>query len=120
MNINNVTRGKAVPLGILIILITYLVGGLSSSVLPFVFFTGIIVALMKCDELAESVVAAFLASLFGSVIVTAITLGFYYVLYGSIYFNYMFMQSLYMAVFYIIVGVIGGIVGYFVSRELRD
>ena len=43
MDINNVTKGKIVPLGILIIIITYLISGSSSSITPYILFTGIII-----------------------------------------------------------------------------
>ncbi|RAP43761.1 DUF5518 domain-containing protein [uncultured Methanosphaera sp.] len=118
MDFNKVTKGKAVPLGIIIIIITYLISGSSSSILPFVFITGILVGIMKNEEVAESTVAAFLSTLIGAVVATIISLIMMYMSYGSIYFTYMLYSSLYSLVFYIIAGTIGGVIGYYVYQEL--
>ena len=119
MDFNKVTQGKAVPLGIIIIIITYLISGSSSSILPFVFITGILVGIMKNEEVAESTVAAFLSTLIGAVVATVISLIMMYMSYGPIYFTYMLYSSLYSLVFYIIAGTIGGVIGYYVYQELN-
>ncbi|MDD6286098.1 DUF5518 domain-containing protein [Candidatus Methanosphaera massiliense] len=118
MDFNKVTQGKAVPLGIIIIIITYLISGSSSSILPFIFITGILVGIMKNEEVAESTVAAFLSTLIGAVVATVISLIMMYMSYGPIYFTYMLYSSLYSLVFYIIAGTIGGVIGYYVYQEL--
>ena len=118
MYFNKVTQGKAVPLGIIIIIITYLISGSSSSILPFIFITGILVGIMKNEEVAESTVAAFLSTLIGAVVATVISLIMMYMSYGPIYFTYMLYSSLYSLVFYIIAGTIGGVIGYYVYQEL--
>ena len=38
MDFNNVTKGKAIPLGIIIIVLTYLLSGASSSILREEYF----------------------------------------------------------------------------------
>ena len=118
MDFNKVTQGKAVPLGIIIIIITYLISGSSSSILPFIFITGILVGIMKNEEVAESTVAAFLSTLIGAVVATVISLIMMYMSYGPIYFTYMLYSSLYSLVFNIIAGTIGGVIGYYVYQEL--
>ncbi|RAP53196.1 MAG: hypothetical protein BZ137_07315 [Methanosphaera sp. rholeuAM130] len=119
MDINNVTKGKIVPLGIIIIIITYLISGSSSSITPYILFTGIIIGLVKNQSVAESAVAGGLASLIGSFIVTILTLGFTYMIYGSLYLQYMLSSSLLYLAIYTLVGVIGGILGYYISKELE-
>ena len=104
MDFNNVTKGKAIPLGIIIIVLTYLLSGASSSILPFVFFTGILVGLMKHDNITESAVAALLVALIGSV--------------RSTYLAYTLTSSLYLVILYIIAGAIGGVIGYYIFNEL--
>ncbi|MDO5821431.1 MULTISPECIES: DUF5518 domain-containing protein [Methanosphaera] len=118
MDFNNVTKGKAIPLGIIIIVLTYLLSGASSSILPFVFFTGILVGLMKHDNITESAVAALLVALIGSVISTIITSAIIYISYGSTYLAYTLTSSLYLVIFYIIAGAIGGVIGYYIFNEL--
>lgn len=119
MDINNVTKGKIVPLGIIIIIITYLISGSSSSITPYILFTGIIIGLVKNQSVVESAVAGGLASLIGSFIVTILTLGFTYMIYGSLYLQYMLSSSLLYLAIYTLVGVIGGILGYYISKELE-
>ncbi|MDO5825336.1 MAG: DUF5518 domain-containing protein [Methanosphaera sp.] len=119
MDINNVTKGKIVPLGIIIIIITYLISGSSSSITPYILFTGIIIGLVKNQSVVESAVAGGLASLIGSFIVTILTLGFTYMIYGSLYLQYMLSSSLLYLAIYTLVGVIGGILGYYISKELK-
>ena len=118
MDFNNVTKGKAIPLGIIIIVLTYLLSGASSSILPFVFFTGILVGLMKHDNITESAVAALLVALIGSVISTIITSAIIYIAYGSTYLAYTLTSSLYLVILYIIAGAIGGVIGYYIFNEL--
>lgn len=120
MDINHILKGKTVPLGIIIIIITYLVSGASSSILPFVFFTGIIVGIIKNRDVVEAGVAGLLVSLFGSIITTVISVGLMYVSYGSAYVSYVLGSSLIMVVFYVVVGAIGGVIGYYISKEIGD
>lgn len=119
MDFNNVTKGKAVPLGIIIIIITYLVSGANSSILPFVFFAGILVGIMKNSDVAESLVASLLASFIGSLVGIIISVALMYVSYGSTYLLFMLSSSLYMFILYVIVGGIGGIIGYYISKEIE-
>jgi hypothetical protein len=94
MDINYVTRGKIVPLGIIIIILTYLISGTSTNITPYILFTGIIIGLVKNESVLDAAVAGALASLIGSFIVTIITLVFMYMIYGSIYVQYMLTSSL--------------------------
>lgn len=119
MDFNNVTKGKTIPLGIIIIIITYLLSGASSSILPFVFLTGILVGLMKHDDVIESTVAALIVALVGSVIATIISAGFIYLSYGQTYLSYVLMTSLYSIIFYVIAGAIGGVIGYYTFNEIN-
>jgi hypothetical protein len=119
MDINYVTRGKIVPLGIIIIILTYLISGTSTNITPYILFTGIIIGLVKNESVLDAAVAGALASLIGSFIVTIITLVFMYMIYGSIYVQYMLTSSLIYLVLYTIVGVIGGVLGYYISKELN-
>ena len=120
MDINNILKGKAIPLGVIIIIITYLVSGTSSSILPFVFFTGIIVGLIKNTDMKEAGIAGLVTSFIASVITTIISVGLMYVSYGSAYVSYVLGSSLYLFVFYLIVGTIGGIIGYYISEEINQ
>lgn len=119
MNLNNVTTGKAVPLGAIIIIITYLVSGASSTILPFVFLTGILVGIMKNEDMKEAAIAGLLSSLIGTVITTIISLAMMYIYYGSTYLMYILQSSILFIVLYIIVGSIGGVLGYFVYQEIK-
>ena len=119
MDINNVTKGKIVPLGIIIIIITYLISGSSSSITPYILFTGIIIGLVKNQSLGESAVAGGLASLIASFVVTILTLAFTYMIYGPLYVQYMLTSTLLYLVIYTLVGVIGGVLGYYISKALR-
>ena len=119
MDINYVTKGKIVPLGIIKIIITYLISGSSSSITPYILFTGIIIGLVKNESIADSAVAGGLASLIGSFIVTILTLAFTYMIYGSIYVQYVLTSTLLYLAIYTIVGVIGGVLGYYISKELN-
>lgn len=120
MDINQVLKGKTVPLGVIIIIITYLSGGLSTSILPFVFMTGILMGLIKNEDKIEALVTGLITALIGSIITTIINVGFMYVLYGSAYVSYILTNSLYMILLYLIVGAIGGIIGYYVSEEIKQ
>ena len=120
MDINQVLKGKTIPLGVIIIVITYLAGGLSTSILPFVFFTGILMGLIKNNDKIEALVAGLVAALIGSIITTIINVGFMYVLYGSDYVTYLLTNSFYLIILYLIVGAIGGIIGYYISEEIKQ
>ncbi len=120
MDINRILKGKTVPLGVIIIIITYLAGGLSSSILPFVFFTGILMGIIKNNDKIEALVAGLITAFIGSIITTIINIGFMYLLYGSSYVSYILTNSLYLIILYLIVGAIGGIIGYYVSEEIKQ
>lgn len=120
MDINQILKGKAIPLGVIIIIITYLVSGASSSILPFVFFTGIIIGLMKNDDMTTSAVAGLFTAFIGSVITTIITVGLMYVSYGAAYVSYVLSSSLFLILFYLVVGTVGGVIGYYISKELNN
>jgi len=120
MDINQILKGKTIPLGVIIIVITYLSGGLSTSILPFVFFTGILIGFIKNNDKIEALIAGLIAAFIGSVITTIINVGFMYVLYGSAYVTYLLTNSLYLIILYIIGGAIGGIIGYYVSEEIKN
>lgn len=120
MDINYVLKGKTVPLGIIIIIITYLVSGANSSILPFVFFTGILVGIIKSRDVVEAAVAGLATSFIASVITTIISVGLMYVSYGYAYVSYVLASSLYLIVFYIVVGAVGGVIGYYISGEIGE
>ena len=120
MDINQILKGKTIPLGIIIIIISYLAGGLSTSILPFVFFTGILMGFIKNNDTIEALVAGLIAALIGSIITTIINVAFMFILYGSAYVSYMLTNSIYLIVLYIIVGAIGGVIGYYVSEEIQQ
>lgn len=119
MDINNVTKGKIVPLGIIIIIITYLISGSSSSITPYILFTGIIIGLVKNQSIPESATAGGLAALIASFVVTILTLAFTYMIYGPLYVQYMLTSTLLYLVIYTLVGVIGGVLGYYISKEMN-
>lgn len=120
MDFKNILQGKTVPLGIIIILITYLVSGSSTSILPFIFFTGIIMGILKNSDVVEAAVTGLIVSIVGSIISTIINLGIIYVSYGPMYLNYVLATSLYSVIFYIVVGAVGGVIGYYLSGEMGN
>ena len=120
MDINEILKGKSIPLGAIIIIITYLAGGLSTSILPFVFFTGILMGFIKNKDKVEALVAGLITAFIGSIITTIINVAFMYLLYGSAYVTYLLTNSLYLIILYLIVGAIGGIIGYYVSEEIKQ
>ncbi len=120
MDINQILKGKTIPLGVIIIVITYLAGGLSTSILPFVFFTGILIGFIKNSDKIEALVSGLITALIGSVITTLLNVAFMYVLYGSAYVMYVLSNSLYLIILYLIVGAIGGLIGYYVSEEINN
>lgn len=120
MDINHILKGKGIPLGVIIIIITYLVSGASSSILPYVFFTGIIIGLIKNDNIKEAAIAGLFTSFIASIITTIISIGLMYVSYGPTYVSYVLASSLYMFVLYLIVGAIGGVIGYYISKEINN
>ena len=119
MDLNKITKGKSIPLGIIIIIITYLISGLSASVAPFILFTGILIGLMNSDDVKEAAVASFLASLIASVIITIISLGIMSISYGMTYLMYFASSYVIYGIMYIIVGAIGGVFGYYMSKEIN-
>ncbi len=118
MDLNKITKGKSIPLGIIIIIITYLISGLSTSVAPFILFTGILIGLMNNDEISEAAVASFLSSLIASVIIIIISLGLMTTSYGFQYVSYFAGPYVLYGIMYIVAGVIGGIIGYYISNEI--
>ncbi|MBE6493142.1 MAG: hypothetical protein E7Z84_00835 [Methanosphaera stadtmanae] len=119
MDLNKITKGKSIPLGIIIIIITYLISGLSTSVAPFILFTGILIGLMNSDDIKEAAVASFLASLIASVIVIIISLSIMTMSYGMAYVAYFASPYILYGIMYVIAGVIGGIIGYYISNEIN-
>lgn len=120
MDINQILRGKTIPLGVIIIIITYLAGGLSTSILPFVFFTGILMGFIKNSDKIEALLSGLIAALIGSIVTAIINVGFMYLLYGPDYVSYILANTLYPMVLYVIVGAIGGLIGYYVSLEIKE
>lgn len=120
MDINQILKGRTIPLGVIIIIITYLVSGASSSILPFVFFTGIIVGLIKNEDMITSAVAGLITAFIGSIITTIISVGLMYISYGAAYVAYVLTSSLFMIIFYLVVGAVGGIIGYYISQEIGE
>lgn len=120
MNINQILKGKAIPLGVIITIIAYLVSGGTTSILPFVLFTGILIGLIKNEDVLTSAVAGFIMAFISSVITTIISVGFMYVSYGMAYVSYVLTNSLYIILFYLVVGAVGGVIGYYVSEELKN
>ncbi|PWL07621.1 DUF5518 domain-containing protein [Methanosphaera cuniculi] len=119
MDFNEIVSGKCVPLGILSIVIFYLIGGASSSVLPFIFLTCIAVGYIKSISLTDTIVAGLLVSFIGGIINLLISVGLVYVSYGATYAMYMFTSvSSINLILSIIVGIIGGAIGYFIKDEV--
>ena len=118
MDFNEIVSGKCVPLGILSIVIFYLIGGASSSVLPFIFLTCIAVGYIKSISLTDTIVAGLLVSLIGGIINLLIYVGLVYVSYGSTYTMYIFNAASINLILSIIVGIIGGAIGYFIKDEV--
>lgn len=119
MNIKRIFDDKALPLGVIIIVITYLVSGTSSNILPYVFFTSILVGIMKHETLIESAVVGLVTTFIACVITAVISGGLYYVLYGATYVNYALSSIVFTFPFYIILGAIGGAIGYYSAKELK-
>ncbi len=120
MDLNEITRGLTIPIGILMIVIFYLVSGTSSSILPYVFITCILVGFLKNETVTDSAVATLITSIIGSVIATAIYLVIVYFSYGSVYLSYTLYSSAYTIVLYVIGGVVGGVIGYYISKEFEE
>lgn len=118
MDLNNAVKGKAVPLGIIIIIICYLTSGASSSIVPYILFTGLLVGIMRNDDIKESLVASAVSTLVGSVIVSIFSFAVTYLSYGSIYASYMITSLSIYILIYVVVGIVGGILGYYISNEI--
>ncbi|MCD7781206.1 MAG: DUF5518 domain-containing protein [Methanosphaera sp.] len=119
MDFNYVTQGKAIPLGVILITLFYLLGGSSSGMGPYFIITCILVAFIKNNTLGDSVVAATLTSIFGIIIVSVISLGSIYLMYGETYLIYILSSYYIYIVFYLIGGIIGGIIGHYLDREIK-
>jgi F0F1-type ATP synthase assembly protein I len=118
MDLNSIVKGKAIPIGIIIIVISYLASGSSSSILPFMLFVGIIVGIMKNSDIKESTVAALITSLIGAFIALILSILTVYISYGSLYALAMVSYSLVYVIIYIIVGTCGGALGYYIYNEI--
>lgn len=118
MDLNNAIKGKAVPLGIIIIIISYLTSGASSSIVPYILFTGILIGIMKNDDMKESAVASGLATLVAAVLISIFSFAITYMSYGAVYANYMITSLTMYIIIYIVVGLVGGMLGYFISKEI--
>ena len=112
MNIKDIFSDKALPLGVIIIIITYLVSGASSNILPYVFITSILVGIMKHNTPLESAVV-------GLVTTAIVSCGLYFIMYGATYLTYALSSIIFVFPFYIILGAIGGAIGYYCAKELK-
>lgn len=118
MDLNNVIKGKAIPIGIIIILISYLTSGASSSIVPYILFTGVIIGIMKNNDLKESIAASGLATLIAAVLLSIFSFALTYLSYGAMYANYMLTSLTIYIIIYLVVGIVGGALGYFISKEI--
>lgn len=118
MEIKNIFQDKALPLGVIIIIITYLVSGASSNILPYVFLTSILVGIMKHNSVIESAVVGLVTTFIACLITAIISGGLYYVLYGATYVGYALSSIVFVFPFYIVLGAIGGAIGYYAAKEL--
>ncbi|MBR0472871.1 MAG: DUF5518 domain-containing protein [Methanosphaera sp.] len=118
MEFKNIFNDKALPLGVIIIIITYLVSGASSNILPYVFMTSILVGIMKHDSLVESAVVGLVTTFVACLITAIISCGLYFIMYGSAYVTYALSSIIFVFPFYIILGAIGGAIGYYCAKEL--
>ncbi len=119
MDLKNIFSDKALPLGVIIIVITYLVSGASSNILPYVFFACILVGIMKHDSLVDSGAVGLVTAFIACVVTAIISLGLYYLLYGAAYVGYALSSVVYVFPFYIVLGAVGGIIGFYASKELN-
>ncbi|WP_323736479.1 DUF5518 domain-containing protein [Methanosphaera sp. ISO3-F5] len=118
MEFKNIFNDKALPLGVIIIIITYLVSGASSNILPYVFMTSILVGIMKHDSLVESAVVGLVTTFVACLITAIISCGLYFIMYGSAYVTYALSSIIFVFPFYIVLGAIGGAIGYYCAKEL--
>ena len=118
MDLNYITKGKALPLGVIIIIVTFLVSGASTSIVPYVFFTGILMGIIKSKGVVEAAVTGLITALLGSIISMALYMAIVMMSYGSEYAGYVLGSSFIIIILYLIVGIVGGAIGYFVKQEL--
>jgi len=118
MDLNNAIKGKAVPLGIIMIIISYLTSGASSSIVPYILFAGILIGIMRNDDMTESAVASGIATLVAAVLISIFSFAVTYMSYGAVYANYMISSLTIYIIIYLVVGIVGGVLGYFISKEI--
>lgn len=118
MELKNIFNDKALPLGVIIILITYLVSGASSNILPYVFIASVLVGIMKHDSAMESGVVGLVTTFIACLITAIISCGLYFVLYGASYVSYVLSSIVFVFPFYIVLGAVGGVIGFYCAKEL--
>ncbi len=130
MDLNELFESKTIPIGVSIIVIAYLIGYqlfIASTIIRFLtptagllfFFTGILVGMMKHDEIEQSIVAAGITSASGSIAITLIT--YIIVSMNDTYGYSQFLNigpSVMNLLIFIVVGAIGGAIGYYIIREI--
>lgn len=128
MDLNKVTSGYAIPIGIVIIIIAYIIGFqlffasalinlITSTVGLLFFFIGILEGIMKHDEVIESATASAITSAVGSICITIITPIMLNIINAPHYFNN-YGPSAFDLIIFVIVGIVGGIIGYYLIREI--
>ena len=119
MNLNYITKGKTVLLGILTIIIFFLVSGSASSIIPFILITTIAAGYIKSESLTDSAVCGLLISFVSSVITVIISLIILYASYGSTASGSMIPSLIPTIVLCMIVGIIGAVIGYYINEEIK-
>lgn len=121
MDFNNITKGKCVPLGIIMIVIFYLVGGTTSTIYPFILLTTMMTGYIKGNNtVSESAVTGLIISVIGTLITVIINVALIYVSYGGQYASYMIAQTLpFTLLIGLIVGAVGGVLGYYIRGEMK-
>ena len=128
MDLNKVTSGYAIPIGIVIIIIAYIIGFqlffasalinlITSTVGLLFFFIGILEGIMKHDEVIESATASAITSAVGSIGITIITPIMLNIINAPHYLNN-YGPSAFDLIIFVIVGIVGGIIGYYLIREI--
>lgn len=121
MDFNNITKGKCVPLGIIMIVIFYLVGETTSTIYPFILLTTMMAGYIKGNNtVSESAVTGLIISVIGTLITVIINVALIYVSYGGQYASYMIAQTLpFTLLIGLIVGAVGGVLGYYIRGEMK-
>lgn len=123
MDLNNVTSGYAIPIGIIIIIISYIIGFqlffasalihlIASTVGLLFFFTGILEGIMKHGEISESATASAITSAVGAICITIITPIILNIANAPLYLNN-YGPSAFDLIIFVIAGTAGGVIGYY-------